>query len=445
MEKYLFWGEAYPIRDTAEVLLAREEKTFEFLDELISTVSSCFRSKRIHIGMDEAWNMGRGIFLDKHGYVKPIDIFNEYMEKLIGIVNKYNLKPMMWSDMYFRASSKSGTSYYAEDTVVSEETKKTMPKNIDLVFWHYGEGPGCDDFMFKKHKELDKNIIFAGGLWGWIGHFPEHNYAFEATWQSIQACRNNDVKEMMTTIWCNDNAECDLFANLFGLSFTAEMCYNENPSDEDYRNRFEFCTGGGYDAFYNMSQYHNVFNDDTEYENFNDRFYGKPLFWQDILEGLYDTHLYEKPMSAHYKAQAEKMATYNGKWNYLYEFAKLTFEYLAVKCEVSEKIAPSYKKGDKETLSYISNTLIPKLLDAVSAVHKAHKETWFKNNRVHGWSNLDIRYGGVFARCETAKMLIDSYLAGEIDIIEELETQRLHKPLNGFAIYNSMVTVNLTI
>ena len=49
MEKYLFWGEADPIRDTSSVLLAREPQTFDFLDELISTVSSAVRSKKIHI------------------------------------------------------------------------------------------------------------------------------------------------------------------------------------------------------------------------------------------------------------------------------------------------------------------------------------------------------------------------------------------------------------
>lgn len=33
MEKYLIWPEAGPIRDTASVLLAREDATFEFLEE----------------------------------------------------------------------------------------------------------------------------------------------------------------------------------------------------------------------------------------------------------------------------------------------------------------------------------------------------------------------------------------------------------------------------
>jgi len=445
MEKYLIWPEAEKIKDTAGVMLAREEKTFTFLDELISTVSSCFRSKRIHIGMDEAWDMGRGKFLDKHGYVPPIEIFNEFMTRLIEITNKYSLEPMMWSDMYFRASSKTGMRYYAKDIKILEETKNKIPKEVELVFWHYGEGPGCDEFMLEKHKALGRNVIYAGGLWSWIGHFPEHNYAFEATKASIDACRKTGVDEMMTTIWTNDNAECDYFANLFGLSFTAELCYKENPKKEDFKNRFEACTGGDYDAFYNMSQYHNIFDSEHKYENFHNRFLGKPLFWQDIMEGLYDTHLFENKMSSHYKAQAEKMAKYSGKWDYLYNFATLVFEYLAVKCEIAEKAVPSYKNGDKETLKYISETLLPKLKEAVEKVHAAHKKMWFANNKIVGWQNLDIRYGGIKARCDTAKMLIDAYLSGEMETIEEFEVERLHKNISGFAQYSSMATVNIKI
>ena len=42
MAKYLIWDEAADIKDTSSVLLAREEKTFEFLDELIENVSSSY-------------------------------------------------------------------------------------------------------------------------------------------------------------------------------------------------------------------------------------------------------------------------------------------------------------------------------------------------------------------------------------------------------------------
>lgn len=441
MGKYLVWDEAFEIRDTANVLLAREEKTFKFLDELISHTSSLFRSNRIHIGMDEAWDMGRGAFLTKNGYVPPIDIFNEYMTRLIEITNKYNLIPMMWSDMYFRVNSPNN-AYMDESINIPESTKKIIPKEVQLVFWHYGEEPYCDDYMLKKHIDLGRDVLFAGGLWSWIGHFPEHNYAFETTKFSLNACRNNNVNEMISTVWLNDGSECDLFATLYGLSFSAELCYNKDASDEDLSNRFNACTGGNAEAFYTMSMYHNKFDENEKYENFHDRFIGKPLFWQDVMAGLFESHLYDRPLSGHYKTYAEKMKQFKGgRWDYLYNFATLVFEYLALKSEIAEKGAPSYKKGDSETLTYISETLLPALLEKTKQVHEAHKKMWFESYKALGWSVLDIRYAGVEARCKTAKELIDNYLCGKADVIEEYEDERLYKPLGGFITYKAIAYV----
>lgn len=447
MEKYLIWPEASKIRDTAGVLMAREEETFRFVDQLVSTMASAFRSKRIHVGMDEAWDMGRGEFLNKHGYVPPFDIFNEYMERLISITKKYGLTPMIWSDMYFRISNKNNDLYYEEDIVVPDDVKAKIPEDVELVFWHYGEKPYCDDYMLKKHNELNRKILFAGGNWGWIGHFPENNYMMSTTKFSLDACRNNNVREAMLTVWCNDNAECDSYANLFCLSYFAELCYDKNPSSEKLKSRFEATTGGDYELFYKMSYYHNKFENGEEYPDYADRFFGKPLFWQDILAGLFDKNLFDKPMSDHYAKCAE---IYKGKgddarFGYLYEYSYRCFDYLATKTYIAERLQPAYKAKDLETLKQIKDVYLPQLKEKCEAAHKSHKKAWFKNNKVIGWQNMDIRYAGVRARCDTAIELLADYIDGKSCKIEELEEERLYHNLSGFMHYSSMATVNLKI
>ena len=444
MEKYLIWGEASPIKDTDKVMLAREEKTFEFVEQLISTAASAFRSKRIHVGMDEAWDMGRGKFLDKHGYVPPFDIFNEYMERLVQILDKYGLRPMMWSDMYFRVHN-SNNSYYLEEIEIPDSTKALIPKNMDLVFWHYGEAPACDDFMLKKHKALDRNVIYAGGSWSWIGHFPEHNYTVESCDFSLNACRKNGVREAMLTLWFNDNAECDLFANLYSLSYFAERCYDAGADREKFKRRFEACTGGDYELFYKMSYYHNDFEKHPEFPKYRDRFAGKALFWQDVLEGLYDYKLFKEGMSEHYARCAElfRDKAKLDRWGYLYEYAYRVFDYLAEKCYIAERLVPAYKADDKATLAELCNVRFPLLKEKTSAVHKVHKATWFSTNKIIGWQNMDVRYGGVVSRCDTAIELLGEYLRGERDTMEELDEERLHKHYNGFIHYSGIATVNL--
>ncbi len=445
MEKYLFWPEAAPVKDTASVLLAREEKTFVLVEEIIRTVSSCLRSKRIHVGMDEAWNMGRGAFMDKHGYVPPFDIFNEYMERLMQIVNKYGLTAMMWSDMYFRNKSAKGR-YYDTTVEFTEEDVSKIPDGIELVFWHYGEGPNCDDLMLQKHNQLGKKVIFAGGTWSWIGHLPEHNYMMETSRISLDACRKNNVREAMLTLWFNDNAECPLSANLFGLSFFAELCFDANPSEEKLRSRFEITVDGDYDAFYTMSLYHNTFGKDDTYPNLHDRFLGKPLFWQDVMEGQFDSKLFEKPMSGHYAACAAKMATYQGgRWNSLYRYVQEIFEYLAIKTAIAEKLVPAYKSGDRDTLTDIAQVQLPKLKACAETLLLTHRELWRSEYKMLGWCNLDYRYAGVAARCTSAIDLLNRYLSGEDASIDSLEEPRLDRPLHGFTAFSRLATPNLTI
>jgi hypothetical protein len=351
---------------------------------------------------------------------------------------------MMWSDMYFRVETKNN-AYYDEATVIRDETKAKIPKEVELVFWHYGEHHHCDDYMLKKHNELGRNVIFAGGNWGWIGHFPEHNYMMSTSRFSLDACRNNNVREAMLTIWCNDNAECDTFANLFGLSYFAELCYDKDLTDEKAKARFEACSGGSWDLFYKMSYYHNDFENSNDYPNYSHRFLGKPLFWQDVLAGLYDTHLFNKKMSGHYEYARDQYKDYprDSRWAYLYEYAYRAFDYMATKTKIAETLVPAYKSGDKGTLLVIATQLLPELKRKTEALHAWHKETWFRNNKVLGWQNLDVRYAGVAARCDTAMMMIKAYLNGEISEIEELEEERLHKGLSGFIHYSKIATVNL--
>ena len=435
MAEYLIWGEARPIKDTASVLRAREEKTFEFIEELIKTASSAVRSKRIHIGMDEAADMGRGKFMDKNGYVPAMQIFEEYMERLIQITDKYGLKAMMWSDMYVKINSKIN-SYYDTEVEFPQEVIDKIP-NVQLVFWHYGEEPHCDDIMLAKHNQLGKDVIFAGGLWDWYNMFPDHEYCFETMDFSLNACRNNNVREMMVTSWNSG----EFTAGLLGLSFSAEKCFNPNITEEELRARFEFCTKGNYDAFLTTGQFNNIFNKETTYEDFNERFLGQALFWQDVLEGTYDTHLFRQPMSAHYAECAEKMKGLDGKWKFFYDHAYNVFACLSVKTKIAEQLWPAYQAKDMDALKYIANDLLPELIRLYDNTYESYVENWDYCCRKLGWAALDFKWTGVRGRFVTAKRLLDQYLNGKIDKIDSLEAARLDRGVHPFMTFLQTGTV----
>src|SRR5699024_5173996 len=81
----LKWNYAIELRDTADILLAGEQKTYDFLEKIIKAASKPFKSNRIHIGMDEAHQLSLGKYLDKHGYEERFSIMNRNLKEVVPI------------------------------------------------------------------------------------------------------------------------------------------------------------------------------------------------------------------------------------------------------------------------------------------------------------------------------------------------------------------------
>ena len=69
-----------------------------------------------------------------------------------------------------------------------------------------------------------------------------------------------------------------------------------------------------------------------------------------------------------------------------------------------------------------------------------HRKVWLRDNKSSSFASIDIKYAGVVARCETAIILLNSYLNGEISVIEELAEERLSKGYSGFMTYRRFAT-----
>ena len=49
--------------DIDDILLVKDEQVYVLIDKMLKQISESFSSKKIHIGMDEAWKLGRGKYL----------------------------------------------------------------------------------------------------------------------------------------------------------------------------------------------------------------------------------------------------------------------------------------------------------------------------------------------------------------------------------------------
>ena len=130
LNQFFMWEHiAGKYADIDDVLNVSSDAVKDLLDRMISYLSSTFRSRRIHIGMDEAYNLGRGTYADKNGLKPKTEIMREHLQNMVNICEKYNVKPIIWDDMFFSGYSKTETDDYK------------IPDGIDLMYWDYYHNP----------------------------------------------------------------------------------------------------------------------------------------------------------------------------------------------------------------------------------------------------------------------------------------------------------------
>ena len=78
LHEVLKWAPYSGISDYADCLLVGAEKTYDFIRNMLVSASRPFRTKRIHIGMDEAWRLGQGEYLIRNGLVPRVHTYLGY-------------------------------------------------------------------------------------------------------------------------------------------------------------------------------------------------------------------------------------------------------------------------------------------------------------------------------------------------------------------------------
>ncbi len=449
LEGVLRWSVYADITDYPSCLLVGEEKAYKFIEDLIVAAASPFRSKKIHIGMDEAWQLGTGQYLKKNGYVPPVEIMKPHLARVNEIVKKHGLIPLMWDDMFF---SPYGDTYYNSQKELPADISRSVPENMNCVFWYYGdfdEREGFDiNVLLDRQFKLSKNIIYAGGCWAWFGYGLAFEHTLSSSVKALDACKKRGVRDVFITTWGDHGAEIMQTVNLVGAQIYAECGYSEKFDYEAFADHFAFITGGNVEDFRALDMFDNTPQCKGEPDSFNVNT-SRQLMWQDVLCGILDKNFEGYSMNEHYEALARKLRvaeTRNGEFNDMFRMSRLAAEVLSIKSELGIKLYKAYTAGDKETLSYLAGDLAA-LKEKFEALHEEHRKNWYKIYKPLGWDVADRHYGGMIFRIASAQRTLADYLEGRIDKIEELEVERL--PYNGTGgpvhwlnIFNSIASVS---
>ena len=419
----LRWKYADGMRDTHMILLIDEPKTYEFIEHMIKTVSECFSSDKIHIGMDEAEGVGLGEYLRKHGYQDRYEILIRHLNRVNTIVKKYGLKPMMWSDMFFKLASKTG-KYRDTECVIPKDILEKIPDNMGMVYWdYYSEDTDVYNLMFERHRQLGNNILFAGGVWTWRGMGVNYKKTFNTTEPALKSCRKQGVKHVLATMWGDGGALVSVYSALLGMQLFAEYNYYDEVDMRHLGNRFKICTGYDMEAFLLLQ----VDDFDTNVFDAEDIVtVSSQALFQDILHGLFDRNFEQVDVASFYRERLDKLTKIDsqGDLEYLFEYHRQLIKVITMKCNIGIEITRAYKHEDKDRIRHYIEEL-KGLKNEVYILKEHAMDMWYKNNKAFGFDSFDLRLGGVISRIDTAIKRLSMYASGDIDHLEELDAKRL--------------------
>ncbi len=419
LNRALHWPVMAPLQDNDEVLLADCEETYEFLRQIITAASAPYRSKRIHIGMDEAHGVGMGEHLRRFGYEKPYEILRRHLDRVLGIVRDLGLHPMIWSDMYFRLESP--TNGYYDGPMPSQQAVSAVAPGVELVYWDYYHETEREYLdMLDKHAALGAPTVFAGGIWTWGGPAPDYVKTQLAAVASLSACRKRKIPLVFATAWGDNGAEANLHTSLLGLQIYGEFTYHGSCEDAWVDARFAACCGGNARAFRGLTAFNRV--PGMESDDYRPANAAKFLLYQDPLVQLYAADAAGVPLSAHYAALRESYRVYAAQgdsYSDLWEFYVLLADALAQKCAWHEQASNAVLSGDRALAEQLARGL-DDAIEAVERLRLAWYQLWNTDNKPHGFEVVDGRLGWVKARLSTAQKRMAAFASGACETIPEL-------------------------
>ena len=437
------WPVYESIHDVKDVILVEEERTYKLFENIFKTLNECFRTKKIHIGMDEAHWLGRGQYQDKHGPVSNrTELMLKHLDKVLELLAKYDYEPIMWSDMFFRFEF--NVNYYTGNTELnfSKELVNRIPKNIKLVYWdYYNYDKAVVENMFRLHNQLERDIYFAGGAWMWTGYTPHNYFSFKTSKVHLQSCIENKCDKVFITMWGDGGGECSALSVLPSLCMDAQYMYGH---EDDYEDFFKALTGISSKDYLTLDLSNRISYDKEICSNnrskislFNDIFLGAFDYLANIGENaIYKDHIKEL-------ARVEKIA---GEYKYLFTSQKKLCEVLLIKHDLGLRLRKAYKANDKETLKVLLGE-VKVLIKKATEFYKTYRKQWLKECKSIGVETQDFRLGGVILRLKDCYELLSDYLAGKVEKIEDLEQDVLtaisyHPDSVGFNYHLTIASAN---
>ena len=401
------------INDFNDILLIGEDRTYQLIENIFKTIKKCFKSKYVHIGMDEAHMVGLGKYLDKHGFTNRFELLSQHLNKVFDMAKEYEFSPIMWSDMYFRMQSNG--NYYNPNIVVDDKLINQVPEEVSLVYWDYhNTNKKVYEDMLETHKKFKRDVWFAGGVWSWVGFVPGTSHTEFTLNKAMEVCKEKGIDKVIVTLWADDGKECSYFACLDSL-LKAKMVYDGEDLN-NFEDKFKSITGIDHQT-YRLLLLPNLVcgNDNSVYH------IAKMALYNDSLVGYIDSHLVHGG-SQDYATHAQTLK-HAGEGSYFEPIFKSQYalcEVLKYKYDLGLELREAYKSNNLDKLSSLDKR-IGYCIRKLELFYKAFYDLYHWENKPYGFEIQDIRIGGLIQRLKGTRLRLKEYLNNKVESIPELE------------------------
>lgn len=419
-------------RDTESELLVDAPQTAELLDRMIGFWSANLRSRRIHVGMDETHTLGRGRYLDLNGY-EPMDrLYNRHLELVRATCARHGLAPMLWSDMYFKMGNPKN-DYYDLEWKIPPEVAAGRPKEVQLVYWDYYH---FDEAFYEKM--IDRHITMLGQLpvvapcvrtckrmW------HDHRTTVDTVGPCLAACRAKGIREVIVTLWCDDQFYCDPESTWSGIFWTADRVFGTSGEDPSRDRRFAAVCRGSWELYTRMA----TLDGFTRPHDHTSAFFTPSVLWDDPLMGF--TYRRHRALGIDLEAYLRNLRAVAGRVAELPEypggarrdFALAICGVLAAKLELRMQLESAWHAKNREALRRVAAEAVPAAVAALERYRDELRNDWFRSYRPQGLECMQIRLAGVIERCRETARRIEEYLGGGLPLVE------LDEPHDGDVSY----------
>ena len=422
LDQLFQWSRYAKVRDCNNILLVDSEDTYALIDKIFATMRKCYKTNRIHLGLDEAHNMGFGRYKDIHHHIpskeERYEMFFRHTAKVLEIAKKYGFTdPIMDSDMYF--SIACGYYYTYNPNMITEDIVKLVPEGVAVNFWSYFENKEIYEAMLVNHERLNRRITFMGGAINWETLTPQNIRAIDYAEDQVSVLRNHPkVKDFYYAMFGDDGGEADYLASLPAIARFADLV-NGIDDIKITKAKFKEATGIDFDDFCKLDlPACCVPGSEHQFSC-----YDKCQLYSDPFLGLQDILISEEENEPeYYRSVSCKLAKFtdNEEYGYLFKTGKTLCDFLAYKSVLGKHVREAYQANDIERLKEIEKDFT-KAEKNLQRFINAYQEQWMKNKKPFGLEIHDIRMGGQLARLQHCHNRLNDYLEGKLDVIPELE------------------------